>query len=242
VRWAWIALFAAGCEGGVILGFSATGSPDGGGHPDGAGGDALPMGDGGGDLLSGLMRVTANCMVASTAKYATDSGAPPTIDICRLNGAFFWKSDMDIDCDGKTTTVCNSNTDPAYQAQTSFNQSNGQPLDASMLPYVVVPLPSARFDYAASGIHGGAVAAVIYNGRVTFAVFGDEGPSDIIGEASYATAQSLGIDPNPATGGVDSGVTFIVFTGTGAVVNPIEDHNGAVTLGQQLAMQLVANN
>ena len=32
-----------------------------------------------------------------------------------------------------------------------------------------------------------------------YAVFGDQGPDNIISEASYATAQSLGIDPNPAT-------------------------------------------
>jgi Fungal chitosanase of glycosyl hydrolase group 75 len=106
----------------------------------------------------------------------------------------------------------------------------------------VVPLGSTRFDAQAAGVQGGAVAIVIYDGRLAFGVFGDEGPADIIGEASYAMAQSLGIDPNPATGGVDSGVTFIVLTGMNAVVSPIENHQAAVTLGEQLAMQLLANN
>ncbi len=64
----------------------------------------------------------------------------------------------------------------------------------------------------------------------------------IIGEASYAMASSLGIDPNPASGGVDTGVTYIVFTGQGAVVIPIEDHASAVTLGNQLAAQIIQNN
>ncbi len=40
---------------------------------------------------------------------------------------------------------------------------------------------------------------------------GDTGPDEIIGEASYATAKALGIDPDPETGGTDSGVTYIVF-------------------------------
>jgi hypothetical protein len=53
-------------------------------------------------------------------------------------------------------------------------------------------------------------------------VFADEGPSNIIGEASYATAVALGIDPNPATGGTAGPVTFIVFTGT--VPNPVENN------------------
>ena len=241
----WLLLVCcAGCEGGVIVIGAQAG--DGGVRLDAPLGDGmLPDGaltDGGGDLAAQLGALTANCTVASTAKYSTDVGAAPSVDICRLNGAFFWKSDMDIDCDGQSTSVCNANTDPAYQNQTSFTQSNGQPLDASMLPYVVVPLPSTRFDYQAAGIQGGALAIVLYNGRLNFGVFGDEGPSDIIGEASYAMAQSLGIDPNPATGGVDSGVTFIVFTGAASVVSPIENHQAAVNLGQQLAQQLLRNN
>ena len=53
-------------------------------------------------------------------------------------------------------------------------------------------------------------------------------------------AASLGIDPDPATGGADTGVTYIVFTGAGAVVSPIEDHAAAVSLGEVLAAQLGA--
>src|SRR4051794_27282804 len=53
-----------------------------------------------------LLALTAKCTVASAAKYATDEGGKETIDICSLTGAFFWKADMDIDCDGKTTSAC----------------------------------------------------------------------------------------------------------------------------------------
>ncbi len=189
-----------------------------------------------------LLALVATCDVASKAKYKTDDEAalPSNIDICKLPGAFFWKADMDIDCDGKTSTACNASTDPAFQNETSTTDSKGGWLDAASLPYVVVPLPSTRFDYGASGIQLGAVVAVIYGGKVSYGVFGDEGPSNIIGEASYAMAKSLGIDPNPATGGTDSGVTYIVFTGKSAVVAPIEDHSVAVTLGQSLAAKLVA--
>jgi hypothetical protein len=37
-------------------------------------------------------------------------------------------------------------------------------------------------------------------------------------------------------------VTYVVFTGTGAVASPIEDHNAAATLDDQLAAQLLQNN
>ena len=173
--------------------------------------------DFGTDLVASLPPAGGeHCTAASTAKYSTDDGAPGSVDICRLNGAFFWKSDMDVDCDGQMTTQCSLATDPDFQNQTSFTESNGStPLDAAQLPYVVVPLPSARFDYMASHIQPGALALVLYNGKLTYAVFGDEGPDNIIGEASYATAKSLGIDPDPSTGGIDSGVTFFVFTGGG---------------------------
>jgi hypothetical protein len=194
------------------------------------------------DLYAKLTALTETCTVASKGKYATDEGETSNLQICKLTGAFFWKSDMDIDCDGQTTTQCNGNVDPSYFNDTSFQQSDDKPLDAAKLPYVVVPLPSSRFDYGASEIKPGASAIVLYKGQVAYGVFGDEGPQEIIGEASYAMAKSLGIDPDPATGGIESGVTFILSTGDGAVVSPIEDHAAAVTKGQALAAQLVSTN
>lgn len=88
----------------------------------------------------------------------------------------------------------------------------------------------------------GSVIAVIYNGQVEYGVFGDEGPKAIIGEASYAMAQSLGINPDPSVGGVDSGVTYIAFTGAVAVAPKLEDHPATVKLGEQLASTLLTAN
>jgi hypothetical protein len=53
-------------------------------------------------------------------------------------------------------------------------------------------------------------------------------------------ASALGINPDPATGGVDSGVTFLVFKGSR--VSPVESHSAAVGLGQDLARQFIGNN
>jgi Fungal chitosanase of glycosyl hydrolase group 75 len=217
---------------------TSTGAATGTGSTGSAGG-----GPPGPPTASQLLAAIGMCNTVSTSGYKTDAdpGLPSNIPICGLKNAVYWQADMDVDCDGKTTPQCNLNTDPAYQNQTSATDSNGQPLDAANLPYVVVPLPSTRWDYNAAGLAFGSVIAVIYNGKVEYGVFGDEGPKAIIGEASYAMAQSLGVNPDPSVGGVDSGVTYIAFTGPAAVASPIEDHAAAVALGQQLAAALVAN-
>ena len=119
--------------------------------------------------------------------------------------------------------------------------STGSPLNAAALPYVVVPSPSSIWDYRNFQIGCGTVVAVIFNGQVEYAVVGDTGPTDIIGEASYSTASHLGIDPDPSNGGTDSGVTYIVFQGSRRV-SPIENHTNAVNLGQSLARDFVNNN
>ncbi|MCF3137514.1 glycoside hydrolase family 75 protein [Streptomyces olivochromogenes] len=189
-----------------------------------------------GDLLA---KVTS-CSQISNGKYKTDDETSATIPVCGKNGAVFWKADMDVDCDGQRTSKCNEDTDPWYQDDTAFHQSNGKPLKADSLPYVVVPSSSGIWNYSSAGIKGGGVVAVIYNNKVEYAVVGDTGPTKIIGEASYATANALGIDPDPETGGVDSGVTYILFKNS--KVSPIESHSAAVTLGDQLAQQFLRNN
>jgi regulation of enolase protein 1 (concanavalin A-like superfamily) len=182
-----------------------------------------------------LLALTNTCKVVSSHTYALDDGTKT--NICSLNGAVFWKADMDIDCDGKTTTQCNSSTDCCYQNDTAFHNNAGEPLTASVTPYIVIPN-----DFHYTGLNGGNVAAVIYNGKIQYAVFGDTGPTDIIGEASYACAQKLGINPDPKNGGVGGGVTYIQFVGSGARGSDIENQTETATLGDKLANQLIANN
>jgi hypothetical protein len=184
-----------------------------------------------------LLAKVKTCNVVSKGKYATDDGEASTVNICKQGSAFFWKADMDIDCDGIRTSHCNENTDPWYQDQTSFETSKGKSFQADSTHYFVIPLPSSRFSYSSNGIKPGSVAAIIYNNKVVYAVFADEGPSNIIGEASYATAKALGIDSNPETGGVDSGVTYIVFPG--AVPSPVETNSAIDSKGISAANAFV---
>ncbi|MDT9699957.1 glycoside hydrolase family 75 protein [Streptomyces sp. P17] len=184
-----------------------------------------------------LLAKARTCAQISRGRYRTDDGGSATVPVCGTRDAVFWKADMDIDCDGRPGRRCNGRTDPYFGDATAFTQSDGRYLDAERLPYVVVPAPSPVWDYRDHGIRGGSVVALVYRDRVRYAVVGDVGPRDIIGEASYAAAQALGIHPDPRGGGTDSGVTYIVFKDTR--VEPIEDREGAVTVGERLARKFV---
>ncbi|WP_216587916.1 glycoside hydrolase family 75 protein [Streptomyces brasiliscabiei] len=191
----------------------------------------------GGVTAAELLAKARGCVRVSEGLYSSDAGTPANIPVCGADGAVFWKADMDIDCDGRPSTHCNRDTDPWFQPATSFLQSDGRYLSSETLPFIVVPVASRVWDYRVHGIKGGSVAAVIHKDRVQYAVVGDTGPQNIIGEASYATAEALGIRPDPRTGGTASGVTYIVFEDSR--VTPIEDHQEAVELGEELAREWV---
>jgi hypothetical protein len=187
-----------------------------------------------------LLAKTQSCAQISSGEYKTDDDTSRTVPVCGANGAMFWKADMDIDCDGQRTSRCNEDADPWFQDDTAFHQSDGRPLIADQTPYIVVPSSSSTWNYQSSGLRGAGSCAVIYGDKVLYTVIGDTGPTDIIGEASYATANALGIDPDPAVGGADSGVTYICFQNS--TVSPIENHDTATSVGQNLASQFVQNN
>lgn len=184
-----------------------------------------------------LLARVSGCTPVSQGRYRKDRGRAATVPVCGTREAVYWKADMDIDCDGRPGRHCNAATDPHFSSSTAFAQSDGRALSSEKLPYVVVPAPSSLWDYREHGVRGGSVAAVVYRDRVSYAVVGDTGPADIIGEASYAAAESLGIDPDPRSGGTPSGVTYIVFKDSR--VTPLEDREAAETQGERLAREFV---
>jgi hypothetical protein len=193
-------------------------------------------------IINGLLAKTAVCTKAhmvSKHTYPDPGSAVHNVPICALKGAVYFNSDMDIDCDGRAAGGCPGD-DPSYQNDTAFHNLNDQPLEAAVTPYVVIP---EDFHYPGLDTdNGGNVVAVIYNHKLQYAVFGDTGPTDLIGESSYATANKLGIDPDPATGGVDRGVSYIVFVGNGSQPSNIEDQKETRTIGHNLAVALLKNN
>lgn len=182
-----------------------------------------------------LRAAVAGCDTELTnGRYSQDAGGTADIPVCANGSAIHWKADFDVVCDGQRSSKCNENTDPWFQPQTAFTQSDGKYLNSATLPHIVVPGVSSRWNYKNSGIGGGTVAAVIYQDKVVYAVVGDVGPQAIIGEGSYALAEKLGINPDPRVGGVSGKVVdYILFPGV--VATPIESHNEAINEGEQAA-------
>ncbi|MFS8199931.1 glycoside hydrolase family 75 protein [Streptomyces sp. CWNU-52B] len=187
-----------------------------------------------------LLNAVRDCAPVSGDRYRSDDGEPADIDICGGRDAVFWKADMDIDCDGRPGPHCNERTDPLFSAATAYQQSDGRELSAEQLPYVVLPAPSHRWDHHEHGIRRGTVAAVVHGDRVRYAVVGDIGPEDIIGEGSYALARDLGIRSDPRGGGAPSGVTYILFKNSAA--SPIESPGAAAAEGERLARAFVGRS
>ncbi|MFH9395378.1 glycoside hydrolase family 75 protein [Streptomyces sp. NPDC017556] len=240
-----LALTSAACGAALLaaatLPASATGpGPGGGQEPEPAGTTAVEGDTAAATAAELLARVRA-CSRISKGAYRTDSGSPKaTVPVCGTQDAVFWKADMDIDCDGRRTKACNRKTDPYFLPETAFRSSRGEPLDSAALPHVVVPGPSKVWDYRKSGLTGGSVVAVVYRDRVRYGVIGDTGPTGIIGEASYAMARTLGIDPDPSTGGAESGVVYIAFKNSR--ISPIESRARARSRGAELAREFVGRS
>jgi hypothetical protein len=155
-------------------------------------------------------------------------------------GAVYWTADMDIDCDGlETAGKCDAAHDCCFQGQTAYMNSKGKSLTAAVDPYYVIPnnFPQKTYDIA-----GWQIAAIIYQGKLTYAFLADTGPPNIIGEASYATASILGINPDARNGGTAGPVTYIVFKGAGARPKIPENHDEVMQVGAKAAEAFLAAN
>jgi hypothetical protein len=126
-------------------------------------------------------------------------------------GIVTFTAKMAIDSDGSGP----SHGDPDQEQDTSLHL-NGQPLNADVDRYIVVP-PSII--QSVPGIVLGSQCYVSFGGIRSPAVVGDIGPHAKLGEGSIALAEALGIPSSPVNGGVDSGVDFQILVGQAANVN-----------------------
>jgi len=110
-------------------------------------------------------------------------------------------------------------------------------VDASKIPFVVLPGGMAR----QLGARPGDFAAVFNprNDKSSFAIFGDVGPFDRIGEGSMALADNLGIRSDARNGGARRGILYLVFPSSGnGRPRTIEEINGE---GQRLLLEWEAS-
>ncbi len=147
------------------------------------------------------------------------------------SGVYAYTSGMAIDTDGS-----DSDPDPDHQGQTTWTDSSGKYLGAHHVPFYVLgddcwdrKSPCPHFFYQEHSMTGRQFALIFYNGSVIGAIFGDtqtannqttsDNDSRELGEASVKAAQLLGIPSSGTTGGVDNGVTVVMFSGPSWVVN-----------------------
>lgn len=93
--------------------------------------------------------------------------------------------------------------DPAYQEDSPYRY-----LDSERIPFFV--LPANHNNGAQLGDVGVCLNTV--SGDNCYAVYGDVGPSDQIGEGSMRLANALGLDPDPKSGGTSEGIiAYLIF-------------------------------
>ncbi len=189
--------------------------------------------EGGGGSSGGLGSITTAGRPTTGAAYhsAGLGEAPFAVAVYKLpdidnNGSritpLMFTTSMAIDADGMGDDGIGGRIlDPQYgQDDTALHYaSTGKPLDARYVRYVVLP---EGFNGQGShpAVRLGDVAAVLYGGKLTYAIYGDVGAASDglgtqLGEGSMALADALGIPNDPANGGAVSGVTYIVFPGSG---------------------------
>ncbi len=177
-----------------------------------------------------LARVQANMtpsnMVNSEPHINTQTG-DFNVNVYQVTTGFFaYTSSMAIDTDGS-----DPDPDPDHQDQTAWQDDDGNYLGAHHVPFYVLgdicydgQSPCKWFYYDEHNITGLQFALIFYNGQCIGAVFGDtQGPpggdARELGEASVKSAELLGIPSSGTTGGVDNGVTVVVFSGSQWVVH-----------------------
>ena len=225
----------------LVAGCASKGS----GQPDAAAG--ISDGNGDGDARGGpdgATDYTAAQILAAVQAHMTAADRVNTkphintmtramdVDVYQVTtGVYAYTSSMAVDTDGS-----DPDPDPDHQPQTTWMDDSGASLGAHHVPYYVLgdycyekTTPCPHFFYGEHDITGLQLALIFYDGNVIGAVFGDtqgdsvtptsDNDSRELGEASVESASLLGIPSSGTTGGVDGGVTVVIFSGASWVVH-----------------------
>ena len=133
---------------------------------------------------------------------------------------------MTVDTDG----VGSAHGEPSPPHQRGTSYATGR-LNADETNYMVLAPGWA----SAHGLEKGDIAVVQYKGKSVYAVYGDNYlGNQIHGEGSYKLATELGMNNSPISGGVTSGVHYIVFPGSHKQLNGSVDQSKIDQIGQSL--------
>jgi len=183
-------------------------------------------------VLAGVKSHSTTSTKVNTKPHINTMTRAMNVNVYQVaTGVYAYSSSMAIDDDGS-----DPDPDPDHQGDTTFQDSNGKQLAAHHVPFYVLgddcwdkKTPCPHFFYKEHGISGRQFALVFYKSKVIGAIFGDtqtgndqttsSNDSRELGEASVKAASLLGIPSSGTTGGVDNGVTVVIFSGSSWVVN-----------------------
>jgi len=183
-------------------------------------------------VLAGVKQNSTAANQVNTKPHINTMTRAQNVNVYQVaTGVYAYTSSMAIDDDGS-----DPDPDPDHQGDTTWHDSNGKALAAHHVPFYVLgddcwdrKTPCPHFFYKEHGMSGRQFALMFYNGKVIGSIFGDtqtannqttsSNDSRELGEASVKAAQLLGIPSSGTTGGVDNGVTVVMFSGPSWVVN-----------------------
>ena len=184
------------------------------------------------EVLAGVKKNSTAANQVNTKPHINTMTRAMNVNVYQVaSGVYAYTSSMAIDDDGS-----DPDPDPDHQGDTTWHDSNGKALAAHHVPFYVLgddcwdrKTPCPHFFYKEHGMSGRQFALMFYNGKVIGSIFGDtqtannqttsDNDSRELGEASVKAAQLLGIPSSGTTGGVDNGVTVVMFSGPSWVVN-----------------------
>ncbi|NUP53643.1 MAG: carbohydrate-binding protein [Catenulispora sp.] len=184
------------------------------------------------EVLAGVKKNSTAANQVNTKPHINTMTRAQNVNVYQVaTGVYAYTSSMAIDDDGS-----DPDPDPDHQGDTTWHDSNGKALAAHHVPFYVLgddcwdrKTPCPHFFYKEHGMSARQFALMFYNGKVIGSIFGDtqtannqttsDNDSRELGEASVKAAQLLGIPSSGTTGGVDNGVTVVMFSGPSWVVN-----------------------
>ena len=183
-------------------------------------------------VLAGVKKASTSKNQVNTKPHINTMTRAMNINVYQVtSGVYAYSSSLAVDDDGS-----DPDSDPDHQNQTTFQDSNGKQLAAHHVPFYVLgddcwdrKTPCPHFFYKEHNIKGRQFALMFYKSKVIGAIFGDtqtgndqttsDNDSRELGEASVKAASLLGINDSGTDGGVNNGVTVVIFSGSSWIVN-----------------------
>jgi hypothetical protein len=197
-------------------------------------------------VFAGIMAHESSADQVNTLPHINTQTRAMNVNVYQVaTGVFAYSSGMAIDTDG-----ADPDPDPDHQGSTTWQDNSGTALGAHHVPFYVLgddcwdneagtkKVPCPHFFYSEHDITGLQFALIFYKNKAIGAVFGDtqtandqttsDNDARELGEASVESAILLGIPSSGTTGGVDSGVTVVIFSGPSWVVKGTNTGTGPV--------------